>query len=98
VHPARGASRGALFHPEGRRERGKERGASSASGGASPSRGKGEEEKRKREKTSRSFNVSLHRLEGKRKREKKRTSRPLPSLFRGTPDLLEDLGGSPPPG
>jgi hypothetical protein len=58
--------------------------------------------------------VSLHRPEGKRKREKKRTSRPspflfkkeekpstpwkgtsrlLPSLFRGTPDLLVDPGG-----
>jgi len=54
----------------------------------------------------------LHRLEGKRRRERKRTSRPspflfkkeekpstpwkgtsrlLPSLFRGTPDLLVDL-------
>jgi hypothetical protein len=33
----------------------------------------------------------LYRLEEKRKRKK--TSRPLPSLFRGTSDLLEDLGG-----
>jgi hypothetical protein len=30
----------------------------------------------------------LHRLEGKRRRKK--TSRPLPFLFRGTPDLLVD--------
>jgi hypothetical protein len=37
------------------------------------------------------FNVSLRRLEGKRRREKKRTSRLLPSLFRETPDLLVDL-------
>jgi hypothetical protein len=33
----------------------------------------------------------LHRLEEKRKREKKRTSRLLLPLFRGTSDLLEDL-------
>jgi hypothetical protein len=33
-----------------------------------------------------SFTVLLHRLEGKRKK----TSRPSPSLFRGTPDLLVD--------
>jgi hypothetical protein len=37
------------------------------------------------------FNVSLHRLEGKREREEKRTSRPL-LLFRATSDLLVDLG------
>jgi hypothetical protein len=42
-------------------------------------------------KKGEAFNVSLHRLEGKRRREKKRTSRPL-LLFRGTSDLLEDLG------
>jgi hypothetical protein len=60
AHPAWGASRGPLFHPEGERER-------------------------------RSFFFrfrEIHRLEGKRKR----TSRPLPFLFRGTSDLLEDLG------
>jgi hypothetical protein len=37
-----------------------------------------------------SFSVLLHRLEGKRRREKKRTSRPPLPLFRGTPDLLVD--------
>jgi hypothetical protein len=33
----------------------------------------------------------LRRLEGKGRREKKRTSRLLLPLFRGTPDLLVDL-------
>jgi hypothetical protein len=65
-------------------------------GGPSFIRRGGEKEgKREREggfffRLRESFTVLLHRLEGKRRREKKRTSRlPLP-LFRGTSDLLVD--------
>jgi hypothetical protein len=59
-------------------------------------RGGGKEGKRERERGfffrfKESFTVLLHRLEGKRRREKKRTSRLLLPLFRGTPDLLVDL-------
>jgi hypothetical protein len=59
AHPAWPASRGALFHPEGRRERGKEE---------------------KRGELLLPLQGELHRLEGKK--GKKKTSRPLPSLFK----------------
>jgi hypothetical protein len=63
AHPAWPAPRGLLFHPEGRRQRGKE---GKRGGLLLPLQGE------------------LHRLEGKRKRERKKTSRSSSSFFRET--------------